>query len=138
MPQRDQRSKRALRSRRQALDLPPLDGAPVAQPVVQPVLARLPEFDLLGLQHVPAPEVGHWHGAAAIRPLRPATVQLSGPVLELGTVVEYGRLAASPGAQLGATRPGPEVRLAVLPGQHGHRAFRGHLALQRVPRENYT
>src|SRR5580700_2490412 len=117
--------------REDCLDLggKPLDGpavavAPVTQPVVQPVGARLPEFHRVRDEQVPAPEVGHRH----LRGWRPAPLQFRGAAVEFLAGADDPRLPAGPGSDLRATGPGPEVRLATGLRHDAHAALGGHLA----------
>src|ERR1700734_598255 len=57
------------------LDAPAVPLPPVAQPVMQPVHTRLPEFHRLRSQQVAAPEVGHGNGPGR----RPALLELGRP-----------------------------------------------------------
>src|SRR5579859_4481527 len=117
---------------RKPFDGPAVAVAVVAQPVVQPVAARLPELHRVRDQYVPAPEVRH----RDLRRLRPALLELGHPALQFGAGRDDLRLPAGPGAELRPAGPGPVVRLAVGLGQHAHRALGGHLAAQGVPGED--
>src|ERR1700756_3837590 len=116
------------------LDDPVVAVAPVAQPVMQPVAARLPELDRFGDEQVPAPEVGH--GNLGRR--RPALLQFLDAPVKLRTGADDLRLPAGPGAELRSPGPGPEVRLAAGLRHHAHAALGGDLAAQGVPGEDGT
>src|SRR5579872_168231 len=103
----------------------------VAQAVMQPVPARLPEFDNHRGDQVAAPEVRHRHGGAR----RPPPFEFGGTLVELLTCFQHGGLPARPCAELRSPWPRMVVGLALLLGEHRDCPLHGHLALQRVPGE---
>src|ERR1700683_47111 len=122
------RSKTRGRSGREPLDGPAVIVTPVAEAVVQAVLARLPELDRLRYEQVAAPEVGHGNGGRR----RPALLEFLDAPGEFIARADDPRLPACPGSDLRSVRPGPEVRLAVLARHRDHAALGRDLALQCV------
>src|SRR5580704_2426388 len=120
--------------RRQALDDPAIIPAPVTQAVMKTIGTRLPEFDGLRDEHVPAPEVGHRHARRG----RPALLELGHPAVKLRAGPDDLRLPAGPRSDLRPARPGEELRLAAGLRHRAHAALGGHLAAERVPGEDGT
>src|SRR6266480_5947426 len=110
----------------------PPHHAPVAQPVMQPERASLPELHRVGFEKVPAPEVRH----RDLPRLWPASLQLGDTVIQDSPRRDHGRLPAGPRPDLGEPGPRPVVGLALGLRQLADRALDDHLALEAVPREH--
>src|SRR5687768_7490681 len=115
--------------RRQPLPLPASAFADIAQPIVQPALATLPELELLGQHAVPAPPGGPRHRVAVELP-RDAESRLERrPALD--HLALMGRIHAP--AALERARREVRVRLGLAHLLHG--AADAHLPLDRRPEE---
>src|SRR4249919_3904348 len=105
--------------------------SPIAQPVVQPALPSLPELDRLGPYPKATPEVGDRY----LNAVRPVCGQHREAAVKFSPRSNDGRLAGSPGTELGVSRADTEVRRALLCADPGRRAVHDHLAVQCVPGE---
>src|SRR4051812_33015332 len=103
-----QRRPRMSPLRRQALTHPSLACASVAEAVVQPVLAVVPELDGVGLHPVSAPE--GWAGHL----VRKAHIEVCHTSLEDLAAVDDLALARRPRTQLTGPRAVAPVRLGLL------------------------
>src|SRR4029453_16475504 len=86
----------------ESFDAPGRALAREAEPVVQAVLASLPELDRLGVEPVPAPVRGEWD-ALPRNPLR----DLGEPRVELLPRADRAALAGGPGAESRLARARP-------------------------------
>ena len=118
-------------SRLQAFDAPAVGAAPVDEPVVQAVLAALPELDALQLHAVPAPE--RWSGYRGAPVLGFELVQ---PALKL-LPARYGpTLFGGPGPELAAAGSAPEVGVRLFGRDLASEALDPDLPLELAPVED--
>src|SRR5207344_184597 len=108
--------------RPEPFDSPGAALAREAEPVVQAVLAPLPELDRLGLEPVPAPV---WRERDVLT--REALRGLGEGRVELLPRADRPALPGGPGAESCLARPRPEVRQGLRVGHAQRRTGDGHL-----------
>jgi hypothetical protein len=115
---------------RQAFDQPAACLVAVAEAVVQPVLALLPELDLLGRDPVTAP---------VMRALDVASLEALGhflhPAPQRLAAVDHAALVRCPGAELGLAGAAGEVEVGVGFAEPRNRAGDANLPSDRPPPE---
>src|SRR5215212_1819812 len=110
--------------------LPPSPGTVVDDPVVQSVLASLPELDCLGLDPIAAPERRAWD-------LTPLVLRLerSYPLFQNAPVFDGMALLGSPRPETASWRTTREVGVGLLAGEASGAALDPDLPLQLAPVE---
>src|SRR6185437_14056570 len=114
----------------EALNLPGAAAARVEEPVMQPVLASLPEFDPLRDHPVAAPVVGTRRVVAVL-----VLFSLHG-LFQLLPRSHHGALRRGAGGEARARRPAREVIIRLLRAHSVHAPLDAHLALERRPEED--
>jgi membrane protein len=129
-PRRDAGHRRGRRcdSRLEALERPAGPGPPVLEPVVQPVVAVLPELDRPGVDEVAAPERRERDVVAA-----EAVLDRARGGLQRGPVADRRALPGRPRADAAGAGPGAPVRLRFHGGQPRDRTGRPHLPALLAP-----
>src|SRR5664280_1569214 len=114
----------------EAGDAPPVAIRGVPEPVVQAVVALLPELEGDRGDPHPAPPRGPRHGLSGVLGL-----ELLHPAVEGGTVLDGPTLPGRMGADLAGVWPGGEVGVGLLCASPVGRSLDPHLAAQRLPVE---
>ena len=117
--------------RRKPFHPPPVPIAAVADAIVQPALAPLPEFDHLGRDPVTAPVLGKRHVFAG-EPLG----RLPSPFFQLDAVRNHLALVGGPGAQPAAEWPAAEIGVRFFSGDGTDSPGDPNLPLQLRPIEH--
>src|SRR5919106_4567126 len=102
-------SPRDYRLRRESPDPPPFHAPLVAEPVVQPVQAALPELHAVRSDPIPTPERRSGHVLPGI-----LGVEAREALQELVTGGQFAALARGPGPEPGLARPRGEVGVGFL------------------------
>src|SRR5436309_7456571 len=97
--------------RRQAFQDPAFAPPGVAEPIVEPVRAALPELDRLRDEAIAAPGIRPRHALAGVAV---AAHQLPDRLLELAAVRHHAALRRGDGAETAAEGPGIEVGVGLL------------------------
>src|SRR6266849_6471974 len=115
---------------REPLDRPALAVPAVPEPVVQPVVAVLPELVRLGSEHEAAPDLRSWdHAFGVARP------ELLDPCLQLAAAGNDIALPRRRCRELGPVWPCSEVRVRVAGRHPGDDALDADLPAELVPVE---